>query len=130
MEAQDESEIQIQRLVIFANFLHEVRMTYPVPEPFVITKNQKGYKIDFDNFSFSWVIGLLPLVFGNHWAYSSTERMILKQYPELTTFRAIQVFFGISNTEYFQLFVAYFQDESYNGKLLRHDMCSEEDIAY
>lgn len=126
-------EIQIHRLIAFANFLHGVKMTFPLDkaDAFVIVKKDKSYNMDHDNFTFSWVIGLLPLAFGKYWAYSRKENIILKSSPDSTTFHSLQNFFGLSRHEYFHLFVAYFQNiEHFGGKLLRHDLTTGEDIAY
>ena len=126
-------EVQVHRLIAFANFLHGIKMSFPVDkaEGFVITKKENGYDCEHDNFTFTWVIGVLPLVFGKYWAYSGKENIILKADPSASTFKSIQNFFGLSKNEYFHLFVAYFQDvERFGGRLLQHDMTSGEDIAH
>lgn len=126
-------EIQLHRLIAFANFLSGIKMEYPLDkcDSFVITKINRGYDIESDNFTFTWAIGLLPLAFGRFWAYSKREKVILKGIDSRSTTVGLQKFFGLTVEEYFHLFVAYFQNtEALGGKILSHNLTTGEDIGY
>lgn len=129
---KDQEEIKLHRLIYFANFLSGLKATYPTDpaETFEITKDNKGFLAEADNFTLTWAIALLPLVFGKHWAYSNGEKIILKSHPDGSTFNSLQFFFGITMEEYFHLFVAYFQNEKqFGGKTIRHDRMDSETLA-
>lgn len=127
----DDVQLFHQRLLSLAAFIGQIEL--PRPEKtnmFALSKEKGGYNVDYDNLTFTWVIGLLPLIFGKYWAYGSTEKVILKSTIQSATHKCVQEFFGLSSDEYMHLFVAYFQNtEKYGGRILRHDMATGMDIS-
>lgn len=128
----NQEEIQQLRLLTLANILNGIKINYPLnnQDQFTLPKDKKGYKTNGDNFTYTWVIGLLPIIFGKHWAYSSEEKIFLKGYEEDATTTSIKRFFGLTNEEYFHLFVSYFQDvKRFGGQVLSHNLISGESVA-